>query len=122
MLEADADDGSDFGPCLSRQSTARADECEAGHASVMPLSCCGYRRRKDAYGEPAEELACLGPQGATQRWTEAQRRWRQLILSCRRVRQWQRKWGVLGLRLQDVEGQLRDRLRMLWPAPSASGR
>ena len=45
-------------------------------------------------------------------------RWRRLVLYCHRVRSWQRIWGIVGQRLQEVKKPLRDRLRQLWPAPS----
>ena len=45
-------------------------------------------------------------------------RWRRLVLYCHRVRSWQRIWGIVGQRLQEVKKPLRERLRQLWPAPS----
>ena len=46
------------------------------------------------------------------------RSWRRLVLICHRVRSWQRIWGIIGQRLQEVKKPLRDRLKKLWPAPS----
>ena len=50
---------------------------------------------------------------------QAVQRWRRLVLIARRVRHWQRLWGILGQRLQQVASPLRLQLRTLWPAPSA---
>ena len=62
----------------------------------------------DALEEPAWQM--VGVAYAT--------RWRRLVLYCHRVRSWQRIWGIIGQRLQEVKKPLRDRLKKLWPAPS----
>jgi hypothetical protein len=75
--------------------------------------CCrcgrvGNGMADEALEEPAWQM--VGDAYAT--------RWRRLVLYCHRVRSWQRIWGIVGQRLQEVKKPLRDRLRQLWPAPS----
>ena len=78
--------------------------------------CCRHRYGRvgrdgmadEALEEPAWQM--VGVAYAT--------RWRRLVLYCHRVRSWQRIWGIIGQRLQEVKKPLRDRLRQLWPAPS----
>ena len=52
------------------------------------------------------------------RSTPAANRWRRLVLVLRRVRLWQRIYGTLGQRLQDVGSTLRGQLKSIWPASS----
>ena len=75
--------------------------------------CCrcgrvGNGMADEALEEPAWQM--VGVAYAT--------RWRRLVLYCHRVHSWQRIWGIIGQRLQEVMKPLRDRLKKLWPAPS----
>ena len=77
--------------------------------------CCRHRYGRvgrdgmayEALEEPTWQMA-----------NQATRNWRRLVLYCHRVRSWQRIWGIIGQRLQEVKKPLRDRLKKLWPASS----
>ena len=108
---------------MSTDRTDMTDVCVLRKLEVRPSSTLGIQRTDymgysgvvildgmadEALEEPAWQM--VGVAYAT--------RWRRLVLYCRRVRSWQRIWGIIGQRLQEVKKPLRDRLKKLWPAPS----
>jgi len=74
-----------------------------------------------AEAQPAEEPTTDGQEGERSN-PGVVGRWARVVRAALRVRRLQRIWGILGQFLQSFPAELRDRLRTIWPAPSASRR
>ena len=70
----------------------------------------------------ATAKATTGGQEGERTNPEVVERWARVVRSALRVRRLQRIWGILGQFLQTFPAELRDRLRTIWPSPSASRR